>query len=391
MFRVIKYFILGIFILLLTDLILQFGINSKYSFPEPHQFRGSFIYNPYKNIDTAKWIIANFHAHSHKLFENSETQNKKIRELDSLYKYFGYRIFSISDYQSINLHEENYKWFVPVYEHGFQYYKNHSLVFNAKKVNWDDYSFRQTLSNKQFIIDQLKKDPGVLVAIVHPIYRNAYSPEDFKYLANYNCLEIANHNHLFTSCYDTILSSGHPVFVLADDDAHDFSNPKEVCSSYNLVNTSLVKDSVLKALTAGRLIAVKLNIDSFKTNAEKKSAMRELPKIISITLINDTVDIRLNKKADVIRFVGQDGREKMKISGSSEAAYYFNKKDTYIRAEIVCNNGTIYFLNPFFRYNGMILTDYMPVKSILKTWISRTTIFGILMIILIIRFSKSNV
>ena len=44
---------------------------------------------------------------------------------------------------------------------------------------------------------------------------------DLRYLSNYNCLEIANHERPFTTYYDTILSAGHPVFIMADDDTHD--------------------------------------------------------------------------------------------------------------------------------------------------------------------------
>jgi hypothetical protein len=388
LFKIIKNFFLGIFVLILVIIILQYVVNAKYTFPNPHSFKGDYIYNPYRNVDKNKWRMANFHAHPGKFFGNRKKTAITVHYIDSLYKYLGYSIFSISDYQRINLHENINEWFVPVYEHGFQYYKNHQLVLNAKKVNWQDFSFYQTLSNKQFIIDQLKKDPSVLITIVHPIYRKAYSFNDFKFLGNYNSLEIANHERTFTSCYDTILSEGHPVFLMADDDGHEITNIKDVCSSYNLINTDLVRDSVLKALRTGRSIGVKFNISSFNTNEEKRTALKKLPGIFSITFTNDTLAVSLNKSVKTIKFIGQQGREKKRISNCSTGAYIFSNDDTYIRTEIECNDGTVYFLNPCFRYNGVTLSDYTPIYNILKTWSWRSGFFIILIVTSIILYKK---
>ena len=175
--KVIKKIFLGIFILILMALLFQFVVNAKYSFPEPHAFKGDYLYNPYKGIDNSKWKRANFHAHARLYLGLTNGASNSNSQLDSLYKYFGYSIISISNYQNINTFESRNKWFIPVYEHGYQYYKNHQLVINAKKVSWLDYFFRQSLNNKQFVIDQLKKDTTVILTIVHPILRKAYSYE----------------------------------------------------------------------------------------------------------------------------------------------------------------------------------------------------------------------
>jgi hypothetical protein len=376
--KVIKYFLLSIFVIILIALIFQYVINTKYTFPEPHAFKGEFWYNPYKGMDSTKWKLANFHSHDRTFFENEKLTNKSILYLDSLYRYFGYSIITISDYQYINQYEKKNKWFVPVYEHGFQYYKNHQLVLNAKKTNWQDFPFRQTLSNKQFIIDQLKKDTASIITITHPIYRNAYSLNDFKYLSNYNSLEIANHERLFTSCYDTILSEGHPVFVMADDDAHDMTNIKEICSSFNIINTDMASDSIINSLRTGKSFGVKFNISSFKTNEEKKASLQKLPEINSFTLKNDTLTVSLNKAVKAIRFIGQKGSEKKRIINCTSGSYPIRREDTYIRTEILCNDGTIYFLNPVFRYAGVRFADYTPSNNAVKTWAWRSTVFIIL-------------
>jgi hypothetical protein len=278
-----------------------------------------------------------------------------------------------------------------VYEHGYQYYKNHHLVLNAKKVSWIDYFFRQTLSNKQFIIDHLKKDTTVILTIPHPALRQANSFNDFRYLSNYNCLEIANNERLFTSYYDTILSAGHPVFLMADDDSHDLRNINEGCHSFNLINTELERDSILHALKTGLSVGVNFNIKSYKTNEEKKAALNKLPEITSVALINDTLSVRLNKTVRTIKFIGQEGAVKKRIADCVTGNYFFSKQDTYIRTEIECLDGTIYFLNPVFRYDGVRLTDYTPSLNFVKTWLLRSIVVVLLLIIFIRKKKKINV
>jgi hypothetical protein len=372
----------GFLFFIFVNLILQYVVNVKYSFPEPHHFRGETIYNPYSNFDGTKWQIANFHAHAWKPFDGRDKLTHS-RALDSLYRYLGYKIISISDYQTINNFESKNEWFIPVYEHGFQYYKNHQLILNAGNVDWHDFPFRQTLNNKQFILDHLKKNPSVITTIVHPVYRKAYSSNDLKYLSNYNCLEIANHDYVFRSCYDTILSYGHPVFLMADDDAHNLLQPEDVGVSFNLVNSDLVTDSVMSALRKGLSVGVKFNISALTGNDQKKAALKMLPAISSVSLRNDTITIGLSQPVKTITFIGQNGMLKKRITGSKEGSYGFTNTDTYIRTEIECNDGTIYFFNPFFRYDGKHLTDYSAAYDPVKTWTWRFAIFILLIFTLL--------
>lgn len=382
-------FLTCLFLFICVILILQFIVNTKYSFPEPHPFQGKFIYNPYRNIDKGKWKRANFHAHTRKFLDPKKKVSRSTFVLDSIYRSFGYDIIGISDYQSINKYEIRNNWFVPEYEHGYQYYKNHQLVLNAKKISWLDYPFRQTLDNKQFVINQLKKDTTVLITIVHPALRKALSKNDFRYLANYNCLEIANHERLFDEFYDTILSNGHPVFIMADDDSHEMTNISDVCSSFNLVNTVPVKDSVLMALKTGRSIGVKFNIRSYKTNDEKRAALGKLPEFDAIIFKNDTLIIRLNQPVKTIKFIGQQGIEKNRITDTSSGSCFFGNQDTYIRTEVECYDGTLYFLNPLLRWDGIRLTHYSPSVDVLKTWSWRSALIILLLILFIIRTRKN--
>lgn len=365
-------------ILILTILSLQYVVNTKYVFHEPQAFKGDYLYNPYKDMDSRKWKMANFHAHTRLLFGLTNGASNFDPLLESFYKYFNYNIIGISNYQYIDHFGSMNEWFVPLYEHGYQYYKNHQLVINAKKVSWLDFVFRQTLSNKQFVIDHLKKDTSVILTIVHPDKRQAYLFNDFKYLANYDCLEIANNEKLFTSYYDTILSAGHPVFLMADDDTHDLTKINDGCQSFNLINADLVKDSILHAIKTGCLVGVNLNFSSVKTHEERRSQLEKLPEITGITLNGDTLKVSFNQPVKTIKFIGQNGVERKKITNSAMGYYLFNKQDTYIRTEIECQDDITYFLNPVLRYDGVQLTSYLPTRNLFKTYACRSSALVIL-------------
>jgi hypothetical protein len=364
-----------ILILIVIALVFQYGINVKYKFPDPRPFSGGYLYNPYNNIDTSMWKISNFHAHTHKFAGKPNSISKNSRYLDSIYNYLGYDLISISDYQKINSFESKNPGYIPVYEHGYQYYKNHQLVINAGKVSWLDYFFRQTLDNKQFVINRLKKDSTVILTIVHPILRKAYSKNDFKYLTNYNCLEVANNKYLFISNYDTVLSWGHRVFLMADDDEHNLQDPDDCGTAFNILNSVLVKDSILNALKTGRSISVKLDLNNYKTFKAKKTAIGNLPMLTDFTVKNDTIYLCMNKNVKTIKFIGQHGTEMKIITDKRKASYFFTENDTYIRTEIECSDGTLLFLNPVFRNNGVFRSDPSPPVDVQKTLMYRIIIF----------------
>ena len=142
-------------------------------------------------------------------------------------------------------------------------------------------------------------------------------------------------------------------------------------------------DSVLKALRTGRSIAVKFNISSYKTNEEKRVALAKLPEINAIIFKNDTLSIRLNLPVKTIKFIGQDGVEKIRLTDSSVGSCFFSKEDTYLRTEIECYDGTIYFLNPLIRWDGIKLTYYSPSVNVLETWVWRSVLIIIVLIICI--------
>jgi hypothetical protein len=348
-------------------------------------FTGDKLYNPYAGMDSTKWKRANFHLHTRLLFGLTAGAGNLNQVADSFYRFFDYDIYGTSDYMRINYFNNNKKLFIPGYEHGYQYYKTHQLVVNAKSVCWNDYFFHQTLDNKQYILNRLKKDTSSLVAIVHPKYRNAYLGSDLEWLGNYDCLEIANSAHLFIDYFDKALSSGHPVFLIADDDSHDLSDFSDAAHTFNVINSDLDKNAIINALKRGKSYGVNLNLKPYKTNSEKKTAMNNLPVLTGFELLNDTLKVIMNQKADSIKFIGQDGNLKLNSTHTNSSSYHFGKDDTYIRTEIVCKDGSAYYLNPVFRLEGSLMKNEAPPVNLSKTFIYRTVFFGISFLLVFIR------
>ncbi len=382
--KIISKIIIGIVSLIVTLLVLQYVITPKYRFSEPKPFSGDYLYNPYAGVDSTKWVKANFHVHTRSYAGVTNGSNNSNAFLDSIYRYFGYGIIGISDYQKINRYESDHKWFIPVYEHGFSYYKTHHLTLNAQKVLWLDLPFYETVHNKQFMINLIRKDPGVVLTIPHPNLRQAYTFDDFKHLSNYNCLEICNNDRQFTFFYDTILSAGHPVFLMADDDAHNLMKIRDGIHCFNLINTELVKDSILHAIKTGRLVGVNFNVRPFTNNEEKKLALDALPEISDISLKGDTLSVALSDTVRSIKFIGQNGNVMKSADNSSNASYLFRKEDTYIRTEVLCRDSTIYYFNPVLRYDGKKLGYDPPEFDALRTWLLRSVVIIILILCLII-------
>jgi hypothetical protein len=372
----------AIFLMLLVA--SQYFVNTKYSFPEPVPFNGEKLYNPYLGIDSVKWKRANFHLHTRLLFGLTGGATITNQTAESYYKFFNYDIHSTSDYMRINTFNSGNSSFIPVYEHGYTYYKTHQLVLNAKKVCWVDYFFHQTLNNKQYIIDKLKKDTATLVAIVHPVKREAFTTADFKYLGNYECLEIVNNESCYAKYYDAALSAGHTVFIMADDDAHNLSDIRYGAHSFNVINANPERNSIIHALKTGRSYGVNLNLNSCSTNDEKKEAIEKLPVLTEFEIKLDTLTVKMNKNVNAIKFIGQNGALKKISVDCSSSIYPFSKEDTYIRTEIVCRDGSIYFLNPVFRYSGSELPVNNPHINVLETWIYRIVFAVILFVIIFV-------
>ncbi len=390
LFNLIKLFL--ILILLILGLLWLPYLESKfYNFPEPKQFSGQQIFNPYSTMDSNSWVKANFQIQSYAWKGITSGRMNTNERIDSIYQFLDYDIIATSDYMKINRHREEFPSYVPVYEHGYGIFKNHQVCIGASKVDWFDFFFYQTISHKQQVLNKIREN-NELVFIAHPKLRKGYAPDDFKYLTNYDGIEVLNNYRVSLEHWDAALSSGHYVTILSDDDAHDIFNPDEVGHYCTFINVpELNKENIISSLKSGNAFGVEIYRERGDSYQVKKEKLKQIATIKAVSLIDDRIQIEIDKMASEIRFVGQHGEIAETALNAFSGTYQMKESDSYIRIEIFFSNGNKFYLNPFIRHDGeMELPKIQEVKWV-NTWVFR--IFAFLIFVsmgyLIFRIARS--
>jgi len=320
-------------------LINQYLFCPSFSFNSPQPFSGASFYNPYDSINAHDWKKCNFHAHTnawHGMTHGTGTAKDVYHVYDSM----NYAVHCVSDYQSINKTYANSPGYIPAYEHGYNTGKTHQLVLGSEKVKWIDYFFPQSLNNKQDVLNHLV-DGENLVVVNHPSSFRGYSASDFRYLTNYNCMEVLSPYALSMACWDTALSNGKPVFIMGNDDEHNIFSKNSLARMCTCINASSTdQKTVLNAARKGKSYGMILG-----------NCGKHLPVLNSLKLKGDTMLVEMSDPADQISFVGQNGKLLGKNKNTSSAKYVIQREDRYIRTIIDYGSITSIFLNPVFRYN----------------------------------------
>ena len=370
--RILRWILVVFTGLILFAAVNQYLFCPQYSFPRHHPFAGTSIFNPYEHADSVNWKQCNFHAHVHAwggLTHGSGTAAECWNVYDSL----GYDVHCISDYEKVNRYGEGEPNFIPAYEHGYGMLKNHHGVIGTFRVNYGDYIFPQTLSNKQHMLDCLQENDSAVIAINHPVLRNGVSPDDFLRLHGYDAIEVLRSGtHSFPQ-WDSALSSGHAAYIIADDDMHDSSRPNEVGKNCTWIHAqSATRNEILTGLKSGNAYGMIIASPNGETMQQKFQRFRSgFPKLNSLRITGDTLKISLSATAHAIRFIGQGGQEKFMAQQTATSAYYFQPADTYIRIQADFDDGTSIFLNPVFRFDESV---QQPLPFINQT---RTALFRI--------------
>jgi len=385
MLRFVLKFILWLFIALLLFFFINYAWAPVYDFPEPRPFSGDKFYNSYQDIDSTAWKKGNFQVQSKVWWGITDGRNNSSEAIHTVYKQLGYDIIAISDYMKINKsgsEEENY---IPVYEHGFGFRKIHQVCIGAGKVNWLDYPFYQSRHHKQHIINILKENSKV-VALAHPDLLTGYTREDMRYLTNYDLIEVLNQCSFSINHWDAALTAGHLAYIVANDDAHDIFNPKEVGMVCTFINsTSLRGDDVIDALIKGKAYGVDVFMEEGSDLAKKAEDHKKLPVVNAVEMKDDTLFVSVSEPSHNITFFGPNRTNKKVEYGTKTAFYKFSPDDAFIRAEITFLNTTRYYLNPVIRYSGNEpLKPSKPVINPTKTWIWRGIFILIFALVLLV-------
>lgn len=376
----LKGFLWLLGILFLIQAVIYF-LAPIYKFEEPQPFSGQQWYSPYHDIDTSNWHRANFHFHTHR-WGGITAGHGTEEECYEQYRKLGYTISALSHYQYITEFQKDSPFYFPVYEHGFGVRKKHQMLLGAKKVLWFDYSLVQNVNHKQHILNLLRPTSEI-VTIAHPDWENGYTLEDMKYLSNYDLLGVLDNNWNSIKQWDAALSAGRPVFIQGDDDGHNIFDPYVVGRRCTFINSPTRNaGDLLKNLKSGNAFGADIYMREHEPFEEKERRARMIPKITDVALMNDTLWVKTDTLAMKFTFIGQGGKAR-KVQYLTDAGWYvLQPEDTYIRTEVVFfsqykHPGTIFYLNPVFRYNGDPPTNKLTATiDWERTWIFRVMMFG---------------
>jgi hypothetical protein len=335
-----------------VSLVLWWFIPPAYNFSEPTAFSGTKWYNPYTTIDTNDLKLSNFQIQSKSYGGVTNGRNNSSERVFSTYKNLGYDVITISDYMKINHYKENSHPHVTVYEHGYGFFKNHQVCLGASEVTWLDFPLFQSQSSKQFVLNELKKK-NKCVAIAHPSLRDAYSIDDMKVLRGYDLIEALSNYKNSLELWDAALSSGNPVFLIADDDAHNLDKPDDYGRVATVIHSkSSEEDSLIHALKHGDAYGLVVQTPDYDTHEKKAKRFKKLPQMLTHTVVNDSLFLSFSDSIQEVRAIGQDGALLLHLKLMNEtSSFLFPLANVahFVRFEVKLKDGSKIFTNPVFR------------------------------------------
>lgn len=362
--RILKLLLAAIVMLM----ALPYLRSPLFRFPEPDSFRGSRLWNPYAGL-RGTWQRANFHAHG-RAWSGLTNGRQSGEQVAQYYRDLGYSVPGVSDYQRIAAFHGVPT--IPAYEHGYNIGKQHQIAIGARAVEWWDVPLWQSLSHQQFIIDRVKRKAD-LVALAHPVSRQAYTPDDLQRLTGYDLIEIVNGPFAMPEVWDAALSSGHPVWAIANDDTHDLEDLRRRAVAWNMIDAETAStQDIVDALRAGRSYAV------LRTGALDAAGITILDRV---DIQDATMIVSVRGAAATFRFIGQNGAVRQTVKNTSRASYAFLESDTYVRT-VIESPQTVLYLNPVLRYDGKTFPGPVAIVDTASTWAFRgalglgTTLFA---------------
>lgn len=341
-------------ILIALMAIVATSASLIYDFEEPKPFSGPDIFNPYRNIDTAHcWKKANFHVHTRVegILNECEYWPAEVHErLERL----GYDIVTFSNHNELTPHPFDSTLQVNVYEHGYNLFKFHKLVFGCKEVNRFDHLLPFLASQRQFQLDMLDSGSDI-IQYNHPLRTAGTTKDLMQKLEGYDIIELDCGKSTENEFWDWALSAGHYSFGLANDDLHYPDNTTKIARRCNFLCTpSATYDDIKECLLDGCYYSMRIPDYGNGDWEIKTRKNHELPYIDDIGLRDSTIFIKLSAKADSIKVFGQGHSTLLLKKETSFAEYTIQPGDSYARFTAYFPGGEVIYSNPFARYDVTI-------------------------------------
>jgi hypothetical protein len=346
-----------VLLLLAAVMALLYAWAPIYRFPPPIPFAGREILNPYDG-GGGTWQRANLHAHS-LVWGGLTSGRQPADEIVRRYRWYGYAVPGVSDYQRITAHEGIDT--LALYEHGFNLGRRHQIVVGARSVSWFDFPLWQAPSHQQHVIDTLARSAD-LVALAHPLRSAAYTADDLRRLTGYHLLEVGNGPHRGDEAWDAALSAGRRVWAVAGDDTHNLDEPARTAMTWTMIDApSASPTDIVSALAAGRAYAV--------IRHQKGPGLTDTV-LEGVQLTGRTITVTCSGEPSTFHFIGQGGAVRAQRVATTSASYTFQDDDTYIRTFIESPRTTM-FLNPMIRYDPGALDGPVATVDHAATWLFR--------------------
>ena len=268
-----------------------------------------------------------------------------------------------------------------MYEHGYNLFKYHKLVFGCKSVNAFDNLIPILASQKQFQLDLLAKESD-FIQMNHPLRTISTSKDHMQKLRGYKIMELDSGKSTENEYWDWALSSGHYCFGLANDDLHypDRSNRIGVRCNF-LYCPSAKYEDIKNTLLGGCYYAMRVPDYGHGNWEEKYAKNRKLPSVTEIGLNSDTVYIELSCIADSIKFTGQNHTTLSLVKNVMSAGCAMKLEDSYARITAYFPDGEVIYSNPFARYDSSV-SDTPYVEPAHTVNIPLTIIFNLTLLVL---------
>lgn len=343
--------LLGGIVLTAVMLVLATSVSVIYDFKAPEPFHGESIFNPYRNYDPATgWKRAVFHVHTKVSGPLNECPMWPDKVLESLKK-FDYDIVTFSNHNELTVHPTDSKLQVNVYEHGYNLFKYHKLVFGCKEVNYFDHLLPFLASQKQFQIDLLAQDADI-IQINHVLRTNLIPSCQLKKIGGYQLMELDSGRSTENSYWDDALSAGHYSFGVANDDLHFPERSHCIAVRCNFICAPSGRyDDIRHTLLDGAYYSMRIPDYGHGDWEVKYDMNRKLPYISNIGMQDSTIYISLSTAADSIKFIGQDHATLALACNADSASYTMRKQDPYARITAYFPGGEVIYSNPFARYD----------------------------------------
>lgn len=344
-----KFF--GAVILIALMLVVATSVSLIYDFKSPEPFSGEAIFNPYRNFDTrAGWKRAVFHVHTrvHGILNECEMWPDQV--LESLRK-FDYDIVTFSNHNELTEHPSDSTLQVNVYEHGYNLFKYHKLVFGCKKVNYFDHLLPFLASQKQFQIDLLREDADI-IQFNHVLRTNCVTTGQLQKIGGYQLMELDSGHSTENKYWDDALSAGHYSFGVANDDLHYPDRSHCIAVRCNFLCTPSGRyEDIKHTLLDGAYYSMRIPDYGNGDWEMKYKYNKQLPSISNIGLQDSTIFIALSTAADSIKFIGQGHSTLALACNTDSTSYVLGKHEPYARIIAYFPKGEAIYSNPFARYD----------------------------------------